>query len=212
MKPARPSRALGFTLLELLVAVSVLAVVALLAWRGLDALLVARARLQPMAGETRALLTLFGQLERDLAQVTQPALARPPLAPLLVEDDGQGNAVLRVLRLALPDDPAQPLRVQWIVYRVDGETLVRDAGAPALAWSEAAGAGATRARLLDDVRGARVRLWRDGQGWLDAAEYYARLPAPPASPAAAALPLPAGLELRLERRDGAVVRRVLLVG
>ena len=156
--PARP-RARGFTLLELLVAVGVLAVVALLAWRGLDALIVARDRLQPMAGETRALLALFGQLERDLAQVAQPSLVRPPLSPVIVEDDGQGSAVLRVLRLAAPDDPAQPLRAQWIVYRVVGGVLVRESGAPAGTWSGAAGSGATRAPRRSRWRWATRCAW-----------------------------------------------------
>ena len=37
----------GFTLLELLVAISVLSVVSVIAWRGLDSLVATRERLEP---------------------------------------------------------------------------------------------------------------------------------------------------------------------
>ena len=62
-------RARGFTLLELLVAITVLSIVSLIAWRGLDSLVHTRERLQPEAEQVRELLVAFGQVERDLAQV-----------------------------------------------------------------------------------------------------------------------------------------------
>ncbi|HXF47037.1 MAG TPA: prepilin-type N-terminal cleavage/methylation domain-containing protein, partial [Burkholderiaceae bacterium] len=76
MKPLRGQHrpAAGFTLLELLVAISVLAVVSLIAWRGLDTLVATRARLAPEAEDVRALLTAFGQLERDVARTINPQL------------------------------------------------------------------------------------------------------------------------------------------
>ena len=45
----------GFTLLELLVAISVLAIVSMIAWRGLDSLLATRERLEPQGDEVRGL-------------------------------------------------------------------------------------------------------------------------------------------------------------
>ena len=68
MKTAR-----GFTLLELLVAITVLSVVSVIAWRGLDTLVMTRDRLEPEVDETRAMLVAFGQMERDLSQVVNPA-------------------------------------------------------------------------------------------------------------------------------------------
>src|SRR5262249_27202476 len=62
------ARLAGFTLLELLIAISVLATVSMIAWRGLDTLVSTRARLEPEGEQVRALLTAFGQLDRDLAQ------------------------------------------------------------------------------------------------------------------------------------------------
>ena len=82
MNALKPQRARGFTLLELLVAISVLSVVSVIAWRGLDSLVATRERLEPEVDETRAMLVAFGQMERDLSQVVNPdflGLATSPL-------------------------------------------------------------------------------------------------------------------------------------
>ena len=44
----------GFTLLELLVAITVLSIVSVIAWRGLDSLVMTRERLEPEADDVRA--------------------------------------------------------------------------------------------------------------------------------------------------------------
>ena len=48
-----PARARGFTLIELLVAISVLAIVAVLGWRGLDGIVRARVALTGNLEQTR---------------------------------------------------------------------------------------------------------------------------------------------------------------
>jgi prepilin-type N-terminal cleavage/methylation domain-containing protein len=73
----------GFTLLELLVAITVLSIVSLIAWRGLDALVATRERLEPEVDEIRALLTVFGQMERDLAHIVQPTFLGLRESPLV---------------------------------------------------------------------------------------------------------------------------------
>ena len=52
----------GFTLLELLVAITVLSIVSMIAWRGLDSLVATRERLEPEVDDVRSLLTTFGQM------------------------------------------------------------------------------------------------------------------------------------------------------
>ena len=74
----------GFTLLELLVAITVLSVVSVIAWRGLDTLVTTRDRLEPEIDETRAMLVTFGQMERDLTQVANPAFLGLLTSPLNV--------------------------------------------------------------------------------------------------------------------------------
>jgi general secretion pathway protein J len=56
----------GFTLIELLVAIAILALLAVLSWRGLDSVLRARSALSQELAFSRALQTTFNQLDADL--------------------------------------------------------------------------------------------------------------------------------------------------
>lgn len=73
--PAKASR--GFTLVELLVAVTVFAVVAMLAWRGLDAIVRARRVLDGQASDLAMLQRAMARFEQDL----DAALPRPRRNP-----------------------------------------------------------------------------------------------------------------------------------
>jgi general secretion pathway protein J len=56
----------GFTLIELLVAITILALLAVLSWRGLDSILRARSALSQDMAFTRVLQATFNQIEADL--------------------------------------------------------------------------------------------------------------------------------------------------
>ena len=56
----------GFTLLELLIAVSLMAVLAVLGWRGLESVLTTRDRIVRASDDLRALSVTFTQMEEDL--------------------------------------------------------------------------------------------------------------------------------------------------
>lgn len=62
-------RAAGFTLLEVLVALGVFAVVTLLAWKGLDLMTTAKARLDTEMRKWRELELVFERINMDLTQV-----------------------------------------------------------------------------------------------------------------------------------------------
>jgi len=79
----------GFTLIELLVAISVMALMAVLSWRGLDGVSRAQIQLQQRSDEVLALQATLGQWGADL-----DALAEQPNLPNL---DWDGRA-LRLLR------------------------------------------------------------------------------------------------------------------
>ena len=64
--PHSSRRAAGFTLIELLVAVALLAILAVLSWRGLDAVVQSRERLVTESDELRSLTLALAQLEEDL--------------------------------------------------------------------------------------------------------------------------------------------------
>ena len=59
-------RSAGFTLIELLIATTLLAVLALLAWRGLDSVLTSRQRIVAASDELRSMTLAFAQLDDDL--------------------------------------------------------------------------------------------------------------------------------------------------
>jgi len=122
-------KARGFTLLELLVAITVLSIVSLIAWRGLDSLVMTRERLEPEADDVRALLTTFGQMERDLAQVSNPKFLGLNVSPITVSV-ADGAMMLQLARIA-PPAPDRPTEVQTVFYRVVDGTLMRHAS-PAL--------------------------------------------------------------------------------
>ena len=56
----------GFTLIELLVACALMAVLALLSWRGLESILQSRERLMIASDELRSLTLAFSQMDEDL--------------------------------------------------------------------------------------------------------------------------------------------------
>ena len=223
MQRHTPTVARGFTLLELLVAITVLAVVSMIAWRGLDSLVSTRERLEPEVDEVRSLLTTFGQMERDLTQVPNPAflgLATSPLNIRIVDGD-QLIELARVAGTSLD----RATEVQTVFYRIVDGTLVRQATPPLPAFDRVNVENFETARLLNNVRSMSVRVWQTPTGWVSPfaseAGTVPQTPAVPGTPAAvpgtpAAAPpaptAPPGIEVTLSRTDGKIFRRVFLVG
>jgi general secretion pathway protein J len=193
------NRAAGFTLLELLVAITVLSLVSLIAWRGLDSLVHTRERLQPEAEGVRELLVAFGQIERDLAQVVNTSFVPLAAAPLTVRSGGPAG--FQMIRFA-PVIEGSPSAVQLIVYEIRDGRLMRLSSAPTVSLDASPAAELVETTLLADVQALQVRVWQPGRGW--APPEAASLPNPRAAPP--------GLELVIERADGRQYRRVLLVG
>ena len=63
-----PSR--GFTLIEVLVAIGVMALMALMAWRGIDGMLRTQTALQQRSDQIRTLQAGLAQWQADLDQLT----------------------------------------------------------------------------------------------------------------------------------------------
>jgi general secretion pathway protein J len=113
-------RATGFTLIELLVAIAILALVAVLSWRGLDSILRSRDALAQELLLSRALQVSFNQLETDLRSVARDVGSQTSL-PGVQLAAGQ----LQVLRYQFGTD--SPGRWQLVRYSLDEGQLQRRA-------------------------------------------------------------------------------------
>jgi general secretion pathway protein J len=67
----RPQATLGFTLIEVMVAISVMALMSLMAWRGLDGMLRSQSSLQSRSDEIRSLQAGLAQWQTDLDQLAE---------------------------------------------------------------------------------------------------------------------------------------------
>lgn len=94
---ARPLRGRGFTLVEVLVALAAMAMLAVMAWRGIDAMGSAQTRTRERSEDVLTLQAALAQWRTDLDAVTQ----LPPVGG--VDFDGR---VLRITRQALASDVA----------------------------------------------------------------------------------------------------------
>jgi general secretion pathway protein J len=192
----------GFTLIEMLVAVAILAILGAATWRGFGTVLESRAAVEREGERWRAVGMLFARLEQDLAAIAPrpvrdaagrelPALAGNP-APARTED-----ALLAFTRFGAPDTPgeqAAPVRVGYRVREGNVELVQWTALDPtprsgASARIVVAGARALELRYLDE-RGAWLHAW----------------PRPDAADAAA---LPRAVEAALVLAGGERVVRVV---
>ena len=107
----------GFTLIELLVAISILALVAVLGWRGLDGIVRAREALSAQMDTTRGMQLAFAQMQSDGEHLATPAVLGR--RSMLVADRTQ----LVLVRVVYAEH--QPTRLQVVAYRIENGTLVR---------------------------------------------------------------------------------------
>jgi general secretion pathway protein J len=210
----------GFTLLELLVAIALLGVLAVLCWRGLESVLSSRDRLTRESEGLRALTIAFAQVDDDLRRTwavrTIPAVARA--VRFLSVDD---RLVLELARLG--GAASDPTRIDRVVWRLRANTLERGVAANVADGANAAGELVWQPVLVG-VRDLQWRAWPSGQGWQTGfamaammTSQDASLAAPPtADPSAPATGRPVeapilGVELSIERTDGSRFIRVYSV-
>lgn len=209
----------GFTLVELLVAISVLAIVAVLGWRGLDSIVRARVTLNNDLEQTRGLQLAFAQMQSDAGHIAPTASIgnRPPL-------EVQAGR-LTMVRTVFADN--QPSRVQVVAYRIQDGVLMRRESVPTrdlsqldTAWTAALNdTDQSQAVVLQsDVNQMAIRTWgSDGMGWRAAGSEGGLTGTTPGD-----TPPPAsqsgtekftGLEVTLQLRDrGGSLVKVFLLG
>ena len=203
----------GFTLVELLVAIAVLALLALVSWRGLDAMVRAQHQTREHADAVATLQTVLDQWGADLdaVQTLEHASA--------IAWDGQA---LRLTRRSSRAGDAGVIVVAWALRNADGsDQWLRWQSAPvatreqwSAAWQQAASwartpDAATRRSetVLLPLAGWQLFFYRDG-AWANALSTGATGAVPgvltptPAAGASATAALPEGLRLQLDLPAG----------
>lgn len=199
------NRARGFTLIELLLAISILAVIAVLGWRGLDSIVRSRETLTAGMDQTRGLQLAFAQMQSDCENIADSTLLRNR-AFLQAEDDR-----ITLVRLVMAEN--QPTRLQVVSYRVrDGVLTRRESLATReltqldSLWQAALGdtdSSMAAVALQSGVQGMAMRFWIPGSGTTSATAAGGWRPATGVSTAVAAgasSTLPTGMEVSLTQQ------------
>ncbi|PIF76848.1 general secretion pathway protein J [Variovorax sp. 54] len=203
----KPSRARGFTLIELLVAIAVMALLALVSWRGLDSMSRATTQNQLRADAVLTLQATLAQWSADLDAITLLAQTRP------IDWDG------RVLRMTRRGSDTSTPTVQVVAWTLrpgaDGTRWRRWQSAPfstrgewvqawnlAAAWAQDGAAptgGATDVALMP-VNSWQLAYFRNN-AWVPA-EPLPVAAANPSNPAGALIAMPDGVRLVLTLPPG----------
>jgi general secretion pathway protein J len=192
----------GFTLIELLVAITILAIVAVMGWRGLDSIIRVRTALDGEMRQMGDIQLVFAQMQNDCMQVV--SAGELPGRAYLVTGDGS----LTLLRAVSSD--SQPTQFEIVSYRYKDGILVRKETLPTrdLAtldslWQTAVADGSVEngIKLHANLEGINLRSYRNG-AWLgpSPAEFD------PSQPPATALEV----ELRLKGHEGSIVKSFLV--
>lgn len=155
----------GLTLIELLIAISVLAFVAVLGWRGLDTIVRTRAALNEDLAQTRGLQLAFAQMQTDCANVAS-AMQVPDRSVIEIGRD-------RLMLVRTSGGDGQPTRLQVITYLVREGVLSRKESVPTRdlnelqrIWSAALNDFNTSDAVVlqTGVSSMSMRVW-DGRNW-----------------------------------------------
>jgi general secretion pathway protein J len=196
----------GFTLIELMVAVSLMAVLSVICWRGLDTVLRARDNLAVVGDELKSMTIAFTQFDEDLRR-SWPMRQLVPQVPSIRAMAGDAGAAITLELLREGGGALDPVRAERVRYRLDRQTLQRGfspyvAGVAAQlnpwVWQD----------LIGQVQSARFKLWVKGQGWIDA---EALVTATNANTAAVNPPEILGVEVQIQRANGELFKRIYSV-
>ncbi|MBN9425952.1 MAG: prepilin-type N-terminal cleavage/methylation domain-containing protein [Burkholderiales bacterium] len=211
----------GFTLLELLIAVALLSILAVLSWRGMDSVLRGRDHIVGTSDELRGLTVAMVQMEEDLRRawpIRLLGLAEPPIS--FTPGSDREPPALSLLR---ETSGADAMQVQRVVYRLRDGVLERGFSlwaAPSPDNSQQVPATPfTWQPLMAGVQQMEFRGWLGTSGWQPASalgierltQGTAQQGQAPSGGTSAAPPTISGIELTLVRNNERILR-VFAVG
>lgn len=203
-------RLAGFTLVELLVAITILSFVAIIGWRGLDSIMRSRTVLTNDMAQLRGLQLAFSQLQSDCEHIVATG-GLNNRSTLSIEPER-----LTMVRTVNIDN--QPTRYQVIAYRVkDGVLSRRESSATRdlveldTLWQAVLSDKDTftPVTLQSGVTAMAIQVWySDNPGWRSQTNNGLKPAAAPGAPVTVAT----GLEvaLQLQGRTASIVKDFLL--
>ncbi len=154
----------GFTLLELLVAVAILAVVAVLSWRGLDAIARGRDSISRSMADERVFAELFDQMRID----SRLAVSDDETGGSAIAADSTGLQIVRTW----PAVSGQAPRLEVVRYHVADGRVIRYASPPIGNFGQlrrmlrqGEDAAWSAVPLMEGVSAIQVRMYVPQTGW-----------------------------------------------
>ena len=211
-----PKRLRGFTLVELLVAIAVMALLAIVSWRGLDGMVRSQQQTREHADAVLMLQTVMDQWGADLDALQAVEHTEP------IAWDGQ---VLRLTRRGMRQPDEGAVVVAWALRNVDGAAhWLRWQSAPVRTraeWFDAWDRAARWARTPDEAErrqeavlmplaGWQLFFYRGG-AWANAlsTNTAGSLPQSPGGLNSAAASIPEGVRLQLTLPPGGALAGVI---
>ena len=154
----------GFTLVEILVAIALLGLLGVMAWRGLDVVIDQRARIIEQDTKVERLIRTIAQIERDIDQ---------RIADALLVETAEASVVLpRSMAIAIDEESRHRVTILrrnpvsvgtvTVAYSLDDNQLVRYSTTEAYAAPD-------RVLLLENIAVFRTQVLSQ-RGWVDVRE------------------------------------------